>query len=617
MKRPTPTLLTALTLSALLGACGQTPDPAKTGPAPTQTTVSEWPEEITVPPYAQNIRVEGRSARILASPAWLKAAAFADGDGTLLKLSVPQPSRLIPTKADQPEVSGELRVSGETKEPRVITVTARLTQVSFTPDSAITPQALAPHATGRLLVKRVSGEVEVLSDTPQTRAALAADETVADYAPEHRVYAQAFTSNDPYSPAQWAMSRLNMDALRGVSYTRPVTVAVLDTGQMPHPDLMNRTVPGKDYITSADNGDGDGADFDTRDVLTPQRLESHGTHVAGIVAAETDNGIGVAGYALTAPVKVQPIRVLDKNKSGNIADVITALNELSAGKIEGLPAATRPDIINLSLGAPASMLGSLDIELLCEATSKAISAGTVVIAAAGNAGGTEASYPASCPGVLSVGAVTLDDKGQWVHAPYSQANSGVRLSAPGGSPSTRYNGGTLAGEPVQDGMFSTDYDGIVQEATYAYQSGTSMAAPVVSGVAALMLSSGMNAASVTERLISTSTDVDAPGRDDRTGAGVINPQAAVTGKTDPTNPAPTPAPTNPAPVIVTIWSKDAPTRLLRPGVSGSGAWTAYLTPGEYRALQGQDNNRNGRVDEQEITFRKDFTVGETPLTLTR
>jgi serine protease len=258
-----------------------------------------------------------------------------------------------------------------------------------------------------------------------------------------------------------------------------VIVAVIDTGVLlDHPDLQNKLVPGWDFISNAQNAnDGDGRDEDPADPGNGTNNDSsfHGTIVAGIVAADFNNGIGVAGVGGAA--RIMPIRVLGID-GGFDSDLIAAI-DFAAGLNDQVTAANitvparRADIINLSLGGPQTSI------LLNNALDRARQAGAIIVAAAGNSATSQPEYPAATPGVVSVGAV--DAIGQRTY--YTSYGATVDVAAPGGD-----SGVDLNHDSYPDGVFSTagsDATGSIVP-TYAFAFGTSFSAPHMAGVAALM-----------------------------------------------------------------------------------------------------------------------------------
>ncbi|HSC03755.1 MAG TPA: S8 family peptidase [Solirubrobacteraceae bacterium] len=280
-------------------------------------------------------------------------------------------------------------------------------------------------------------------------AALGRDPQVQYAQPNGEVHA---ASNDPYFSYQWALSNSGQSVLGtrgtpgddiGATYAWPhstganVTVAEVDSGvDYAAPDLTGQFVNGHDYITGTNN---------------PQDQLGHGTHVAGIIAALQDNGTGVSGVAPAA--KVMPLRVLDATGSGTDVDVAQAFND--AGD-DGVP------IVNASLGSTAP---SPVIEQAIQAHPD-----TLYVVAAGNDGTNNDDpstpfYPCDAPeaNVICVGASDQNDQPAYF-SDYGAAT--VDLFAPGVSILSTYLGGS----------------------GYAYDDGTSMATPMVSGTLALMLS---------------------------------------------------------------------------------------------------------------------------------
>ena len=243
----------------------------------------------------------------------------------------------------------------------------------------------------------------------------------------------------------------------------------------------------------------------------------HGTHVAGTIAAATNNGIGVAG--VTWHGKIMPVRALGKG-GGTSFDVAESIR-FAAGlpNVSGTLPAKPARIINLSVaGMPGDPPAAEEVEAITEATS----AGVLVVAAAGNQASSAPAYPAAQPEVISVGAVDM----QGNRAAYSNYGSTVDLMAPGGDTTVDSNG-----DGYVDGVLSTcatDATG-APVFTYLFGSGTSMAAAHVSGVTALVMAANptLTAAEVRTVLDTTARDLGASGPDDDYGNGLVDAGAAV------------------------------------------------------------------------------------------
>ena len=329
--------------------------------------------------------------------------------------------------------------------------------------------------------------------------------------------------NDQFYSRQWHYRSINLPLAWDVTVgSSDVIVAVIDTGVLlNHPDLDGQLVPGFDFIASASRArDGNGIDNnpnDEGDRSSGGSSSFHGTHVAGTIAAESDNTQGVAGVAWNA--RIMPLRALGVD-GGTTYDVMQSIH-FAAGLSNDsntLPA-RRADIINLSLGSDASSQSEQDT------VSQARAAGVIVIAAAGNESTTLPSYPAAYNGVVSVSATTITNS----LAGYSNRGSTIDIAAPGGN-----NGSDINGDGVGDGVVSTiGDDGSTGPVQFRYSAlnGTSMATPHVAGVAALMKSVHRNLTPAEFDTAITSgritDDLGTTGRDDLFGHGLINAQKAV------------------------------------------------------------------------------------------
>ncbi len=287
----------------------------------------------------------------------------------------------------------------------------------------------------------------------------------------------AVVPNDPrfVNGEQPYLNNLGLSSAWGFSQGSDLTVAILDTGvDLDHPEFAGRISPGRDFV----NGD-----------VVADDDNGHGTMVAGIAAAGTDNGIGVAGTSWRA--RILPVKVLNAAGGGSDADVV-----------EGITWAVGQGakVINLSLG------GYDDSSALRNAVNFALSRDVVVVGAAGNDASNASFYPASYPGVISVtatdhngGFASFSNYGPWT----SVAAPGVNIVSTGPAPG-----------PIE---------------AYGKGSGTSFSAPIVSGLAVLVRSANATwtQAQVGDQLRRTARDAGPLGFDNRYGHGWVDPTAAL------------------------------------------------------------------------------------------
>ncbi|RIJ70301.1 hypothetical protein D1871_19530 [Nakamurella silvestris] len=401
------------------------------------------------------------------------------------------------------------------------------------------------------LAESVSGaEAEAL-------AAELADRADVEWAePDYRLFATdvaPIIPHDPYFDRQWSLwdtagthGRYSVRAPQAWGVTtgdKSVVVAVLDTGITSHPELNGRVVAGYDMVSDpktandgngrdsnpADPGDWINARTRPSDCPVPDMKSSwHGTHVAGIIAAE-QNGVGVSGIA--PAVRIQPVRVLGVC-GGSVSDIAAGIRWAAGGTIAGVPKnATPAKVVNLSLGGPGACGKTFQ-----SAVDFARSQGALVVIAAGNDSQPARNYsPANCKNVLTV--TSTGRKGQRAsYSNYGTAAAPAGIAAPGGDTFSR--GSDSTNTPSTDyGIASTYNSGKTTPGTptYGYLQGTSMAAPAVSGVAALVLSkANLTPADLTARLKRTAQPFPTISRGEGTtctiascGAGIIDAGAAV------------------------------------------------------------------------------------------
>ncbi|HXL03901.1 MAG TPA: S8 family serine peptidase [Bacillota bacterium] len=285
--------------------------------------------------------------------------------------------------------------------------------------------------------------------------------------------------NDPNLSRQWAIDAMGLrhawDKTRGSS---GVTVAVIDTGvQVNHPDLVGNIISGYDF-------------YNRTSYVTDHN--GHGTHIAGIIGAATNNGLGIAG--INWSVSIMPLKAADDSGGGylSLSEIIEALR---------YAADHGADVVNMSFQIGDASSG--EDFFMEEAIEYAYNKGVTMIAAAGNEGQGWLAYPARHSKVIAVGAIGPDlNRASW-----SNYGNHIDVVAPGDS--------IVSTWPMN---------------TFASASGTSMAAPQVAGVAALLISSGVRGPeNIRQILHETAMDLGTAGYDDVYGWGLVNAHAAVNG----------------------------------------------------------------------------------------
>ena len=291
----------------------------------------------------------------------------------------------------------------------------------------------------------------VFAATPRSEEPRAANADVAIATPE-----QPFSVNDPrYEADQWYLQRINASRAWSLAYDAKgfagnlgtVQVAIVDSGiDVNHPEFRGRLMTGYNYLAPG---------------AAPVDDYGHGTHVAGLLGAVANNAGGIAGVA--PKVRIDARKVLNSQGSGTISNVSRAIREA---------ADSGADIINLSLESSASN------PTMEAAVKYAHSKGVLLVAAAGNFYPNPVSWPAAYAEVIAVAATNYNDK----HATYSNAGSQVELAAPGGERALSI----LSTWPGN--VKCRDKATVIALSDYCTSEGTSMAAAIVSGAAALIKS---------------------------------------------------------------------------------------------------------------------------------
>ena len=371
------------------------------------------------------------------------------------------------------------------------------------PVAVRTQVIFADGITSAELARRLAREPDIEYAVPDERRHRAT-------APNDPLYASGVPGNGP-AVGQWYLrapdatvaSSINIEPAWAVTMGNPaIVVADIDTGvRFDHPDLLavaagGKLLPGYDLIANPlEANDGDGRDADASDPgdwvtaaeagksgiffgCTAENSSWHGTQISGIIAAMTNNGIGMA--AVGPNINVLPVRVLGKC-GGVDSDIIAGMLWAAGLPVPGVPPNPNPArVLNLSLGAAGACHAGYS-----DAISQILAAGTVIVVSAGNDAGHGVSSPANCPGVLAIAG--LRHAGTKVG--FSNLGQNVAISAPAGNCVN-----TAAGTPCLYPILSTSNAGMTAPTDPIYTDsfnisvGTSFSAPQVSGVVALMLS---------------------------------------------------------------------------------------------------------------------------------
>jgi serine protease len=311
-------------------------------------------------------------------------------------------------------------------------------------------------------------------------------------------------ANDPMYGSQWHYQLINMPAAwNRITGQSSMVIAVVDTGvRFDHPDLAGRL-------------SANGYDFVDLDNNPTDPSEGHGTHVAGTIAAATNNGVGVAG--MTWRGTILPIRTLSASSGTHF--------NFSQGFRYAAGLLAAPDPVNPT---PARVInysaGGSDSATKKDAVAAVNAAGVVMVCSAGNTGGAigyPGAYSPEYPMLVCVGSTGFGN-GSPTLAYYSSRGPALNVVAPGGDMSVDSDG-----DGELDGVLSTTWDYASNSPVYEYWQGTSMAAPHVTGLTALLLGAGYPAAKVRARLQNTATDLGAAGFDNDYGWGLINAEQAL------------------------------------------------------------------------------------------
>jgi serine protease len=458
---------------------------------------------IAAPRWAQGAtdRVDGETARVIVK--FKTDSSLARAQSRSLEAATAARARALGARLGLPMDAGA--------------VVSHLAQVVF-----------ASGVSSAELARRLAQQSDVEYAVPDERRQIVA-------APSDPLYAAGVPDRGP-AAGQWYLrapagdvrSSIDIEAAWAVTTgSSGMVVAVLDTGvRYEHPDLLSVAVggnllPGYDMVSDPTSGnDGDARDADASDPgdwvtmaelsqrgslfrCSPAKSSWHGTQVSGLIAALANNGVGMAG---TAPgARVLPVRVLGKC-GGYDSDIIAGLRWAAGLPVPGEPANPNPArVINLSLGSEGSCTVAYQ-----EAVDEITAAGSLIVAAAGNSSGRAVATPANCPGVIAVAG--LRHAGTKVG--FSSLGPEVTISAPGGN-CVNTGTGSACLYPILTTTDSGETGPVRSTYTDGFDTsvGTSFSAPLVAGVAALVLSvrPALNAHEVEQLLRRTARPFPAPG----------------------------------------------------------------------------------------------------------
>jgi serine protease len=364
--------------------------------------------------------------------------------------------------------------------------------------------------------------------------------TDVEYAHPNWILGAFKTPDDEFYGAQWHYEAMNLPAAWDIEdgSSREVTIAVVDSGIISHPDLNLRSLPGYDFISDPDiAGDGDGRDDDPNDEGGDSGF--HGSHVAGTIGAETNDGAGVAGVNWNA--RIVSARALGVTGGGSFTDILDALVWSAGFNYEdgSLPDNPNPaQVINMSLGGNIGEACPPD----AASTFQQLAAeNKIIVVAAGNSDeDMSTTFPANCDNVITVGATGPTGE----RAPYSNFGDGIEVMAPGGDITKVFE---FKGRRFPAGVLSTVLNG--DDPDFTFYQGTSMASPHIAGLVSLMLAN--NPALTFDEIVSRLQNAASPlsnsecgtGSASDCGAGFVDAEAALSGTSGGGGTPPTAPPT--------------------------------------------------------------------------
>jgi serine protease len=445
-----------------------------------------------------------------------------------------------------------------------------------------------------------------------------------EYAEVNRIYHPLSVPTDPLYVRQWHYEAMNLPAAWAISTgVASTVVAVADDGILfdktneanSHPDFIGKVIGGYDFISDpASAGDGNGRDDNPYDNL----IGLHGTHVAGTIAAATNNNQFGAGVNWEA--KLLNIRVLGKS-GGDNTDIVDGILWAGGEPIAGIANNANPaKVINMSLGGDGACS-----KLEQDAFNLLAGKGVIVVVAAGNENENvnKPKSPANCANVITVGATGPTNR----RAPYSNFGPRVDVMAPGGDTSLSVNRG---GTDFEGGVFSTYSNKAGNVFNLSSIQGTSMASPHIAGLVSLMvgINPNLTLAQTLQFLKDNAKPLEAGACSNDNavvkatdcGAGLVDAaktlekvKDALGGSDTPTPPAP-PAPpvTKATENYVMAENQDNPAESKQVKIALTGAPVKYkidnLAPGNYKLVAYNDLDGDAKPDATEPTVSKNEVV---------